>query len=625
VASHEPYTEILAELDHATDPTELARRVASSDMQIDEHLLGHIFESSRTGLGDRKHKGIFYTSEILSTFLATSALDAMPTTPRILDPACGAGAFLLAAHRALLDVHPRTAVSQRCLFGSDLLARAVAVAKLALWIRSARSGEQLASLDANLVVGDSLDVEALFERLGHAPGSFDLVIGNPPWGARLHEQQRLRACELLGLAVNKDLDSWEIFLALGLHALRPGGRLAFVLPDTLFSPEKAGTRKLLLEHTKIEKLHNLGPDWFGADVRMGTVIVQAQLAAAPSGHCYRALLLHGEQRRQAIEGQVSLTQLEADRSRRIPQARSLAHHDCALEVFRDELDDQLMQRMDSAGETLSTVCARARGEEMAKSGLLWKCTSCDALNNPGAKAKGGGFKPTQCKQCGISLDEASVEPLYLVTGSKQSQSGRAVPYIDGDDLPGRYKAVDVSRWLALDSGFKLKSPEIYAGPKILLRQAGVGIAATLDDSDARCPQSVYVYRVRPAYDSWTHEYVLAALLSRAMAYYVFKRFSEVDPARAHAKLTHERLANLPIPRLDLRNERHAAMHRQVCVDVRSLLDRTSTLGGEADWRIESAVRDLYGLSARDGQYIDRELSLLPRSQAIEELFPERAP
>jgi hypothetical protein len=130
-----------------------------------------------------------------------------------------------------------------------------------------------------------------------------------------------------------------------------------------------------------------------------------------------------------------------------------------------------------------------------------------------------------------------------------------------------------------------------------------------------------VYRVRPAYAEWTHEYVLAALLSRTMAYYVFKRFSEVDPARAHAKLTHERLAKLPIPRLDLRDERHAARCRQIHADVRSLLDGREMLGGEADWRIESALRDLYGLSARDGATIDAELRSLPRSQAIEELFP----
>jgi tRNA1(Val) A37 N6-methylase TrmN6 len=581
------------------------------------YALGHMFEAS-CGLPQRKDKGIFYTSEILATFLATSVLEQFlddETQLQILDPACGAGAFLLAVDQALPDVPGRRV----CLFGSDLVVQAIDVAQLALSSRSARNGERA----TKLVVGDSLDIEGLFERLGQAAGSFDLVIGNPPWGAELSQQQRVRACTVLGLPPDENLDSWELFLALGLHALRPGGRLALVLPDTLLSPEKASTRKRLLEHTKIEKLHNLGPDWFGSHVRMGTVIVQAQLGASAPDDCYLAFLLHGESRRRAIDGAVPLASLEASLSRRIPQARSLASPDFAFEISRDERDDQLMQRMDVAGKPLAAICARARGEEMAKSGLMWKCTTCHSLNNPGTKAKGGAFNPTVCKQCGLTLRDETSGSVYLVSSSQKAAGDRSVPFIDGDDLPGRYKAVTPSRWLALDTGFKLKSPEVYAGPKILLRQAGVGIAATLDDSNARCPQSVYVYRVRPDYLGWSHEYVLAVLLSRVMAYYVFKRFNEVDPARAHAKLTHERLANLPISVLDLDDARVANIHRQIQADVRSLLDGTSTLGGEADWRIEFAVRELYGLSPKDGEYIDRELEALPRSQAIKELFPER--
>jgi hypothetical protein len=96
---------------------------------------------------------------------------------------------------------------------------------------------------------------------------------------------------------------------------------------------------------------------------------------------------------------------------------------------------------------------------------------------------------------------------------------------------------------------------------------------------------------------------------------VFKRYSEVDPARAHAKLTHERLSMLPIPRVDSR------LQEQIRTDVRALLGGEAVLGAEVDWRIETVVRQMYGLSVEDGAHIDRELRLLPRSQAIEELYP----
>ena len=65
---------------------------------------------------------------------------------------------------------------------------------------------------------------------------------------------------------------------------------------------------------------------------------------------------------------------------------------------------------------------------------------------------------------------------------------------------------------------------MYRPPKILIRQAGVGIFAALDETDSRCPQSVYVYRLRDGERAkgYKHEFVLAALLSRTMAYPVFK-------------------------------------------------------------------------------------------------------
>jgi SAM-dependent methyltransferase len=566
--------------------------------RLREFELGHAFEASLSDerLGLRKQKGIFYTSEILATHLAASALSRFGDRAglRILDPACGAGAFLVPARR---DGH--------LLFGADLLPEAVEVAKQAI------------ARPANLVVHDSLDVDGLFGRLDVPPGAFDLVLGNPPWGADMSPRQRRDALAMLGMPDHEDLDIWELFVAIALHALRPGGRLALVLPDTLFSPEKAWTRRLLIEQTTIEKLHNLGPDWFGSRIRMGTVVVQACKRRAPRDHCFASLLLHGEPRRRAILGELPLTELEARSSRSIPQHRSVAP-DYALEVFRDVRDDALMHRMVTHGVPLASVCERARGEEMAKSGLLWKCPGCSTLTTPGTKMKGGGFHSTRCPRCGQVLDEDNAETLHLVTNAKPR--GRAAAFLDGDDLPGRYKPANPSRWIRLDTSFDLKPESLYEGPKILVRQAGVGIAATLDESHTRCPQSIYLYRVNPEHAAWGNEYVLAVLLSRAMAYQVFKRFCEVDPARAHAKLTHKRLAELPVPRLDPSNRRHARLGDQIRRDVRALL-AGAALGGREDQRIELAVRELYGLTPEDGDFIDAELRALPASQALQELFP----
>lgn len=176
-----------------------------SEAAVDPEMLGKAFESLMAA-PDRKTSGAFYTPQALVYQLATSALaSALSTTGvpegavvaalageipaprirerllaataclRVLDPACGSGAFLvhimerLAALRVHLGesrcVHEiRREILTRSIFGVDVNSTAVWLCELRLWLSMAIEDPErdpmkvtaLPNLDRNIRVGDSL-------------------------------------------------------------------------------------------------------------------------------------------------------------------------------------------------------------------------------------------------------------------------------------------------------------------------------------------------------------------------------------------------------------------------------------------------------------------------------------
>ena len=93
----------------------------------------------------------------------------------------------------LLNYTPDGEILANNLFGVDVNAESIEIAKLSLWVKTARRGKPLDSLDGNLKVGDSLIEDSNFAYLSHgftwatafpqvfAEGGFDIVLGNPPY------------------------------------------------------------------------------------------------------------------------------------------------------------------------------------------------------------------------------------------------------------------------------------------------------------------------------------------------------------------------------------------------------------------------------------------------------------
>lgn len=195
-------------------------------------------------------------------------------TLRIVDPACGSGVFLVMSFdylkaeltrvndkiAALRGEHrgdlfdPDSEILTNNLFGVDVNAESIEIAKLSLWVKTARRGKPLDSLDRNLKVGDSLIEDSNYAYLSHgftwatafpdilAKGGFDIVLGNPPY-VRMELLKAMKPyLEKRFEVVSDRADLYCYFFERGLKLLKPGGRLGYISSSTFF---KTGSGKPL--------------------------------------------------------------------------------------------------------------------------------------------------------------------------------------------------------------------------------------------------------------------------------------------------------------------------------------------------------------------------------------------
>ncbi|MCB9207592.1 MAG: N-6 DNA methylase [Ignavibacteriales bacterium] len=543
--------------------------------EVDVNILGHIFEHSLTEIEEltaelegtlverektkRKKDGIFYTPKYITKYIVDNTIGALcdekkkelnlyeideevlensKTTKgnltskakklfnnldeyrkyilslKILDPACGSGAFLNQALEFLINEHKwidehkasllneaftisefEKEIVENNIYGVDINEEAVEIAKLSLWLRTARKGRKLSTLSDNIKCGNSLidDPEIAGEKAFNwneefkeimNNGGFDVVIGNPPYvpGKSLEVDFKEKVRSVYRLTTGK-FDLYLLFIEKILGITKENGKWGVIVPNTILVNENATLiRKELIEKSILSRIR-LFQDVVFPDASVESVV------------------LISEKKSQNIE----LNNYDGNKYSEIQFNSIKEDQFFRLQVTLMEKDIDVINKIDGQSLKLDLIADICIGIQI------------------GGAGKSKDFKDK------------------YISNVKKNEKFKKI--IDGKDFENYYinwsgKYIEYGNWL-----HRKRDEKYFLKPKILIRQIGKHPFLTLDKNNYYVLNTIYSL-ILSDNSHMQIEVLFSILNSKLIKFYWEKRFS--DTKTIFPKIKKSQLVELPI-------------------------------------------------------------------------------
>lgn len=363
-------------------------------------------------------QGVYYTPRWLVNYVVEHTLGEwlrrrQPTDwtdVKVLDLACGSGAFLQRAYEELLlyfesryrgqgrafGYPQRRAILEESIFGVDENVGAVQNTELVLWLRAQPTANhveahELPQLDRNIICGNSLlggprNSREEKERLGKYfgidwqskgaviwrerfaeimnRGGFDIIVGNPPY-ANIRSLHKERPDDIPYLceeyeSARGNFDQAALFAEQALRLLREDGLLGMVVPDGLLhSAAGKALRDIIAEKQAVYRV----VDFTGEEIFKGVMVYPRLLflQRRPSPRVRSVTI-------RSLEPVSNLQLSEADKSPEVLSARMTAvdapHPEgsaASYWFFRTSRENDLRRKLEKQGIPLKGIASVHQG------------------------------------------------------------------------------------------------------------------------------------------------------------------------------------------------------------------------------------------------------------------------
>lgn len=454
---------------------------------------------------------------------------------RVLDPACGSGAFLNEAFGYLLregqQVNQELAglragqfkvfdldrhILQHNLYGVDLNPESVDITRLSLWLQTANPGKPLTSLDHSIRCGNSLisdtavagprafDWQAAFPEV-FAQGGFDVVIGNPPYGAKFSASDVSYLKPQFQSFANRG-ESYVLFIEQANKLMKPAGQLGYIIPDTYLTLGfTQPIRSYLLENATIKQIVTL-PNTVFADAVVDTNMLFTR----------RNEQLGFKPHQVSVKQVVDTSLLEQSEEVFIDAHKWHSSNLFSVKSSNDTL--AIIEKLEAQFPSVNSFASIFSGIKVYEVG------------------KG---KPAQTVEVRDSKPYTSV--------SKPSSEWS--PFFDGKDI-GRYSLswqqnnfIHYGPWLAAP-----RVPFVFEGEKILIRKIiGDTLICTYISEESYCNTLLFVVKIN-ADSEVGYKYLLSILNSKFIGWFFRKKF-QITPEDVFPQIMIRDILQFPIPNI----------------------------------------------------------------------------
>jgi len=416
-----------------------------------------------------------------------------------------------------------------------------------------------------------LDWEREFADIMHL-GGFDVVIGNPPYGADFPQRIRHFLSKKYQLPVSI-ADSFILFILKTFRLLRSGGLQSYIVPSTwLYMPSYIKFRKNILFNYKLKEVILFRRPVFNK------VTVEA---------CIEIM-----ENKAVTNASIRFLEITDESTTLMGKAYHLDQTS-----ILNEAESNLCQQGDNASQKLFYSIE-------TKSKKMVDLTHIVCGLTPYRKGKG---KPPQTPEL--------VENRSLDADHKIDETYRR--YIMGRDFHRYSWQIERERWISY--GDWLAEPR-YAAPfndaiKIVIRQTADSIIAQLDGNQYLSLKNVHNLRINC--NEFNYCYLLGLLNSRLISWWYRKLIPEKGRVFAEVKVVN--LKKIPIRTIDFSDPADVARHDKMVSLVERMLDLHKRLAETktshentllhrqieaTDKQIDRLVYELYGLTEEEIRIIE---------------------